>query len=183
MTHKIAWEKWVDVIEEEEQDQEQVVEFDEEEFELMQNLQIIRTPLGSYQPHEPMNPSSMFDCWIIHTNFDVTEEIAEIIEDIDGIETFKIMSRYRMFIGIGKLFDFPTVRQEIQRRLIPKSVSDQIDEVISTIRDKEQWAIYIGEDGSMISISTDKKEDLDYLDKLNEIRSKKGGNILTHEEF
>ena len=61
---------------------------------------------------------SSFDCWIGHTNFDITPKIKTILDSIEGVEVLKILSRYRFFIGIGKLFDFKEVRKEIEEDLL-----------------------------------------------------------------
>lgn len=61
---------------------------------------------------------STFDCWIGHTNFDITPAIKDILNAIPGIELLKICSRYRFFIGIGKMFDFKNVRQQIEDILL-----------------------------------------------------------------
>jgi len=62
--------------------------------------------------------ASSFDCWIGHTNFNITEEVKNKVNKIDGVEILKIHSRYRFFIGIGKMFDFKSVRQDIEKALL-----------------------------------------------------------------
>jgi hypothetical protein len=61
--------------------------------------------------------ASNFDCWVGHTNFNLTEEIKTALNTIDGIEVLKICSRYRFFIGVGKMFDFAEVRQNIETKI------------------------------------------------------------------
>ena len=63
---------------------------------------------------------SSFDCWIGHTNFDITPRIKEKLDKTPGIELLKVCSRYRFFIGIGKMFDFKEVRNIIEEELIAK---------------------------------------------------------------
>jgi dimeric dUTPase (all-alpha-NTP-PPase superfamily) len=63
---------------------------------------------------------SNFDCWVGHTNFNITEEIKNTMNRIDGIEVLKICSRYRFFIGVGKCFNFKEVREEIEKQFISK---------------------------------------------------------------
>ncbi len=58
-----------------------------------------------------------FDCWMAHTNFDLTSSIKDILNEVEGIEILKICSRYRFFIGIGQMFDFKEVRQNIENAL------------------------------------------------------------------
>lgn len=63
---------------------------------------------------------SNFDCWIGHTNFDITKDIKNKLNTVEGIEVLKICSRYRFFIGIGKMFDFKEVRNNIEKTIIPQ---------------------------------------------------------------
>jgi len=60
---------------------------------------------------------SSFDCWIGHTNFDITPSIKETLNEINGVEILKICSRYRFFIGVGRMFDFKNVREEIENTI------------------------------------------------------------------
>jgi hypothetical protein len=67
---------------------------------------------------EDVTMLSNFDCWIAHTNFDITPKIKDRLNSIPGIELLKICSRYRFFIGIGQMFDFKEVRNKIEESLI-----------------------------------------------------------------
>ena len=67
---------------------------------------------------EDITMLSNFECWIVHSNFDITKEIKNILNKTEGVELLKICSRYRFFIGIGKMFEFKNVRKLIEERLI-----------------------------------------------------------------
>ncbi len=58
-----------------------------------------------------------YDCWIGHTNFNITPEIKDNLDDIDGVEVLKICTRYRFFLGIGRMFKFSDVRKDIEDQL------------------------------------------------------------------
>ncbi len=58
-----------------------------------------------------------FECWMGHTNFNITEEVKEKLKKTTGVEVLKICSRYRFFVGIGKMFDFTEVRANIDKHL------------------------------------------------------------------
>lgn len=102
-------------IEEEIEDEEDYEEDDDD-----------KKPLGLLAPFLPITNQLMddismlssFDCWIGHTNFDLTPLVKDIIDDIPGVELLKICSRYRFFIGVGKMFDFKEVRKRIEEALI-----------------------------------------------------------------
>jgi|TARA_R110000744_G_scaffold167267_1_gene284656 hypothetical protein len=60
---------------------------------------------------------SSFDCWIGHTNFNITPAVKKTLDEVNGVEVLKICSRYRFFIGIGKMFSFKNVREEIENSI------------------------------------------------------------------
>lgn len=67
---------------------------------------------------EDISMLSNFDCWIGHTDFDLTNDIKNKLDKVPGIELLKICSRYRFFIGIGQMFDFKDVRSNIENEII-----------------------------------------------------------------
>ena len=58
-----------------------------------------------------------YDCWIGHTDFNLTHSIKNTLNKIEGIEVLKIFSRYRFFIGVGRMFDFSDVRKAVETEL------------------------------------------------------------------
>lgn len=141
-TKKIGWQKYEDYIEkqlssptlhniisnilsisntndeedEEEEEEEDDYQIDEDKKEFRSSI----TPLLplTNQLIEDLSLLSSFDCWIGHTNFDITPEIKNILDNTPGIEFLKIYSRYRFFIGIGEMFEFADVRKSIEDSLI-----------------------------------------------------------------
>ena len=181
---KIAWERWVDEIVEEDHDIDDMDEEMDEDHPAMQLLDIpgpIRTPLGQFDPKEPMSPSNMFDCWFCHTNFDLTEADKNELDMVDGIEVLRIVSRYRFFIGIGKMFSLTDVRPQVELAL---NVNQHgiIAQLISEISGKRKWAIGVYEDGSYVSITTDTESDDEYDAELKDLKSSGVINILTSDE-
>lgn len=201
----IAWESW-NVIEEEQLEDTELnamqadnIELDEESEEenypeinpmlLFNANRLVYTPLGNYNIETPLKPSDRWDCWIGHTNFDITGNIAEIIEDTNGVEVFKVMGRYTFFIGVAKLFDIKDVRNEIENTLChyteDEILSDiDISETVKLIKNQldndEFWAIMIGVDGSVEYVSSNEKSH-DYIEnvqKLVALKNKIGGIII-----
>ena len=72
----------------------------------------------SRQLIEDISMLTNFDCWMGHTNFDITPKIKRDLDLIKGVELLKVCSRYRFFIGVGKMFDFKSVRSHIEREII-----------------------------------------------------------------
>lgn len=163
----------------------------------------IRTPFGVYDIDDDFSPYNMFDCWIGHTNFRLTKKDFNILDSqIDGIGCLKILSPYRFFIGIEKMFSFPAVRIQIQKDLcnnleINDSISpgQDVDEMINTvlsrinealfsIKGSEKWAIFIGMDGTIESITEADFESIqEYEINLINLKSLKNGNIITFESM
>ena len=61
---------------------------------------------------------SNFDCWVGHTNFDITPSILNELNETDGVEILKLCSRYRFFIGVGRMFDFKNVRKNLEENIL-----------------------------------------------------------------
>ena len=125
---KIGWQKYEDLLEQqmsspfletlitkatEVEENEEDTYTEEEEVE-NDNVMLPLSP----QLLEDLAMLSNFDCWIGHTNFDITKDIKNILNSIDGVEVMRICSRYRFFIGVGKMFDFKNVRSHIEREII-----------------------------------------------------------------
>ena len=64
--------------------------------------------------------ASNFDCWVAHTNFNLTEKIKNQLDKIEGVELLKIYSRYRFLVGVGRMFDFKDVRRKIEGKICNK---------------------------------------------------------------
>ena len=100
------------------------LEDDEESYDTAEAYQTDSLKSGmpllpiSNQLMDDMAMLSNFDCWIGHTNFDITKDIKEKLNKVEGIELLKILSRYRFFVGIGKMFDFKQVRKSIEVNIV-----------------------------------------------------------------
>lgn len=69
-----------------------------------QQVKAIITPMGIVPYDEYNSASKIFNFWIGHTNFNISKPVSQIIENIEGVETLDIFTRYRFRIGIAKLF-------------------------------------------------------------------------------
>ena len=100
---------------------------DEEAFEENISSQHLQMPMMvpmSPQLIEDVSMLSNYDCWVGHTNFDITPRIRDLLNTIDGVEVLKICSRYRFFVGIGQMFNFSEVRKNIEKELTTKGDSN-----------------------------------------------------------
>ena len=222
MQRKIAWEKWQHAPIEEPHDSYEDTyhdgdenhddDFDEAIAEGMLHNgmiapylsgfgfpQYVSTPIGPFLEDDPLNPSNMFDCWIAYTNFKLTEEDIDIlVNQVEGIECFEQMTPYRFFVGIGKMFNFVTVRCEVQKLLCgnldrPEIISsdpsdilsqamNKISEAFLTIGDEKNWTMFIGHDGSVEIVSPKQFGTYEeYYQAAAKLKMLKNGNILTCE--
>lgn len=141
MNKKISWENWNqlekdflkkmnaycknDFDEIEDEDDEYSWKDSHEEPDKLMSLaslsgsQSFQTPFGMYPIDSLMRPSDRWNCWIIHTNFNISARIYNILEkEIDGIAALIIIDRYTACIGIGKLFNETLVKEKIEERLL-----------------------------------------------------------------
>jgi len=137
MKRKIGWQKYEDIIEqnissplmnsimekfnnlvdpssdkEESNTWESSYDDEEEEYKTSSMMPI------SQQLIEDISMLNNFECWMGHTDFDITPDIKNKLDAIKGVELLKICSRYRFFIGIGKMFEFSDVRKEIEETFL-----------------------------------------------------------------
>ena len=136
---KIGWQKYESVIEDQLtspflQDMlgslqpETTREEEEEYYSIMKELQESGQEVQFVESSPQLNFSEQFineismltnfDCWVGHTNFNLSKKIASELEKIEGVELLRICSRYRFFIGIGKMFDFKAVMKNLEKRLL-----------------------------------------------------------------
>lgn len=125
----IIWQKWFDPFggdEEQTNNAESLEINDDYEDDKIENdypilnhnpVRAIATPMGLIPFTENTSASKIFNFWIGHTNFNITKNISDIIEKVDGVETLDIFTRYRFRIAIGKAFDASVTMKEINDKV------------------------------------------------------------------
>ena len=188
---------------EEEVSQENLVNFFNLQDMLASNK--IKTPFGLYDIEDDFSPYNMFDCWIGHTNFKLTKKDFDILNnDINGIGCLKILSPYRFFIGIEKMFSFASVRIQIQKDLcqnlnmeekfidgnndvdnVINMVISKINDAFFNIKDSEKWAVFVSNEGRDVQSIKNSEcgSDLEYQKKLSNLKSLKNGNIIIYDSL
>ncbi len=133
MPRKIGWQKYEDVIESHvnspildiilskytestEMEMEEKGYEEEEETEATEQMPTMM-PISA-KMLDDIAMLNNFECWMGHTNFDITPEVKEKLNTIEGIELLKVCSRYRFFIGIGRMFNFADVRKLIDKQIV-----------------------------------------------------------------
>lgn len=129
----IAWENWneierelseditlEDIMDEEEDGQNQMglpTDFLMPAMLSDMKPQIIQTPFGNVSADSRLKPSDRWDCWMGYTNFGITEDIQSKMQNVDGVDALKVMSRYSFCVGVGKMFEFSEVRKDIENAI------------------------------------------------------------------
>lgn len=78
---------------------------------------IALTQVGAIPFYENTLPSKLFKFWEGHTNFSISQKVANVIERTEGVETLDIFTKYRARISIGRVFNSREVRQNIQKNI------------------------------------------------------------------
>lgn len=133
----VMWEKWRDPFGSDEEVVQNILSEEESEYDddpsdihepqHPQNIRVMATPMGIIPVTEYTASGKIFNFWTGHTNFDITEKIATIIEKIEGVESLDVFTRYRFRISVGKAFSDSTVMRNITNKVykyLSKSVSD-----------------------------------------------------------
>jgi hypothetical protein len=77
----------------------------------------LHTPFGVVPTESALKPSDRWQCWMGYTNFDLTHKVSDRMKVINGVEALRIMSRYTFCVGVGKMFNFTSVRKEIENAI------------------------------------------------------------------
>ena len=163
----------------------------------MNPFSMISTPIGFFHSEDVNRPDKQFDCWLGYTNFEITNNIKSEIEKVEGIELLSILSRYRFFVGIGKLFTFngwDGIRIKIESTLTgvaeeeDSRICEETYEIIETIKTQVQldkyWAIFVFPNGEYDYVSSNNMDE-DFIKKLSIFklaRDFSGGIIVSSEE-
>jgi hypothetical protein len=144
-SRKIGWQKYEDVLEKQlnspffqqmlknitdttsEETPEEEEPYYESSSESPEDTLLIPIPVTDELASQ-ITMLTSFDCWVGHTNFDITPTVKRTISEIKGVEVLKVTSRYRFFIGVGKMFKFKNVRSDIETRINKKETDYGNDE-------------------------------------------------------
>lgn len=125
----IIWEKWHDPIlnsfvtniDSSSHEETELEEYHDNAYEnqtqsqpsLINKYPIIVTPMGILPYNEKTACDSVFNFWIGHTNFSITKNVSDLLENTEGVETLDIFTRYRFRVGIGKAFKDSKIMRNI----------------------------------------------------------------------
>ncbi len=109
---------------------------------------VCHTPQGLIPLHEHVCPSRLYNFWIGHTNFNISEAVRDQIKRAPGVEVLMIPTRYRFIIAIGQAFDEDAVKKEIDNLFADKkTVIEQVGEQMK--KKYQYWAIVKDKGGKL----------------------------------
>ena len=211
MIKRFSWEKWNGSFEANEQKDTEEYKDGYEKREggglnilPMGPLKI--SPQGMISHQEEVISEDDFDLWILYVNFDITDDIVQLIERIPGVETLEVLTRYRLRIGFPKsndngiLFLVEDTKKTIEKIVLGYFTFSQ-DELLETftnqdlinkskefrnyLLDKEEyWALYILPNGGMeIVLSNSGGDEFERKIRfLAQVRELVGGIILLSDD-
>lgn len=141
---------------------------------------IIETPFGNYNSGSSFRPSIRWDCWIGHTDFNVTSHVINVLNNMEGVESVIAMGRYTFCVGIKKqLFNSKDVRNRIQESLCSSRLT--FDEIKEKLKEYQYWSLLIYNDGRTDFIySNDDDQEFNTLkQRLEEKKNRHGGTIFS----
>jgi hypothetical protein len=160
---------------------------------------VIPTAMGPIPITPYFNFGRAFEFWMGHTNFPIMDDVAEVLDEVPGIEMLDIITRYRFRFSVGHLFTGAEVKASIQEALnavpprkgeinpsdmrLPKEVRDKLDVLEKQARANfEMWSIYILPNGEIDFSSSDNQEQFDKQMALYKgAQEQAGGVIITSD--
>lgn len=176
-----------------EQQEEVYEEGDEQILDLNDIPHLVKTPFGMFQVDDAMNPYKQFKFWMGHTNFDITQTVADIIEKTPGVEVIHIFTRYRFIIAIAPSFNSGLVKHDIQQRLCGDSyannssiIEEKVLELKETLKGYPKWCLYVFPNGQYdyTYLKSDHSNVDEYESKetlLKEAQTISHGKLYSHE--
>jgi len=206
MRKKFVWEPWEDPIDPADpfavNSASQPWDDDYEEMEAKKSFPMAHTPFGFLPITENNKASNRFDFWVLHTNFDLTEDITDIVDSIPGVETAEVFTRYRMRIGFPRsgLFNVGEVKKQIQDAIIEADQrqyvaqlmlfdAEIIHKALATCKDlsrtADYWGIYVVPNGNMSIVKAQEQSDYpQFKEQLRVFKTAQqlvGGQVLSSE--
>ncbi len=116
---------------------------------------VIVGPMGIISLSEGVNLEEIYNFYIMHTNFDITYDIKDKLEKLDGIESLDVFTRYRARIGIGLAFNEHRVFRSVEDLLIteeePKfNLEEKRIDSIKKLMTKKYWFIYLNKENQLL---------------------------------
>lgn len=101
-------------------DEDDLGDFEEPMTDIPRNNRLgpcIVGPQGIIPISEFNLPGRIYNFWLLHTNFNITQDLAIEISQVKGVESLNVFTRYRARFSIGQLFKIDHVQTDIRKLL------------------------------------------------------------------
>lgn len=122
---KIVWESMqIDNFQKSEKDDilEDLDDDDEDDQIIAEEIRnaprLAESAFGLIELSDELNPFRALEFYMLHANFNIDAKCFIIANFSDGVEAVKSVSRYRLLVGFGKLFDKSVCKKELADKLI-----------------------------------------------------------------
>lgn len=139
----VKWVKWVDPFAEEDEEDKELQSKEEdllykdsyqkaekEQRRVRYTAPILVGPMGVIPITENNTPSKIYNFWMLHTNFNISEPVVKILKECSGVETLDVFTRYRARIGIGQVFNDEKIRKRIANALCKEEIKEEAKKVV-----------------------------------------------------
>jgi hypothetical protein len=176
---KVKWEKWTDPFNNVDKDEDDDNSFDFEKKKFGNSIgQAVVGPMGIIPLNESCYPGKLYNFWNMHTNFDVTEAVADVLNEMPGVETLDIFTRYRVRLAFGKCFEEREIKRAIEKVLTeqpkpPEETTDKLSVIKNSLgRKYKYWCIITTKEGKMFTYGDDTQEKIEEkIDECQEIEN------------
>jgi hypothetical protein len=198
MRVKFKWEKWLDPLR-----PSDFHDPEEDDSEFHPSFKALPTPFGVLNITNHSLASTKFDFWMLHTNFRITNEIEEIMADVDGVESINVMTPYRVRFGfpISGLFNSEKIKTQVQEAVVnlfkrergeafehfDTTTARKIREVVDYLHKKNRiWMVYVLPNGHMEVVTNDSSKNghkfTQELDFFNQMQNLIGGQLIYSDQ-
>ena len=164
MHRTIRFEKWINPLAAQYEDEDEGYKdsYEQRDFKLNKpSGPVLVGNLGVILLNESNDASKIFNFWMAHCNFELTNALVRKIESVPGVESLDIFTRYRFRFSIGKAFDEIEVKSNIQRCVQPPA-KNNLDILKEHLKNKyNHWAIIVNPEGETTCIKSHSKKSLD----------------------
>lgn len=164
---------------------------------------VIHTPFGIVSENDTSSPINDTEFFIAHVNFNLSRPRALAINDVEGVEFLKIISRYRFAVGMGVLFDSESVKLAIEKVLnaerklssikipneeeeeeVSAEIQNVIDEILSQVKTDDKWVAYIFPHGKYLInvVKSDNELELRKEELMTKYASLSNGMVLSSND-
>lgn len=113
---KIIWEKWTDPYNMNSDDSLDWPDDNDDTIKSEKN-NVLLTSMGIVPYNEHTDCCKIFNFWIGHTNFNLSNRVVETLQQINGVETLDIFTRYRFRVSFGKAFTDREIMNDINNQI------------------------------------------------------------------